>query len=103
MSHNMSRNRKGSALLTVLWLSAALAAISLAVSSNVRGEADKALTNTDDAKSYFVARGAIDRALLHMQWGKDFYIYGQPTIDLAFPEAQVHVEIIPETAKIGLN
>jgi general secretion pathway protein K len=99
----MSPNRRGSALLTVLWLSAALAAISLAVASNVRGEADKAATNTDDAKSYFVARGAIDRALLHMQWGENYYRYGQPSMDLSFPEAEVHVDIIPETAKIGLN
>ncbi len=96
-------HRAGSALLTVLWLSAALAAISLAVASNVRGEADKAATNADDARSYFTAKGAIDRTLLHMQWGPEFYKYGQPALDLTFPEAEVHVEIIPETAKLGLN
>jgi general secretion pathway protein K len=99
----MSRNRTGSALLTVLWLSAALAAISLAVASNVRGETDRASTNVGDAKAYFVARGAIERTELHMQWGPDFYKYGQPAMDFAFPEAEARVEIIPESSKLSLN
>jgi general secretion pathway protein K len=99
----MLSNRRGSALLTVLWLTAALAAISLAVANNVRGETEKAATGAEDAKAYFVARGAIERALLHMQWGPDFYKFGQPVMELAFPEAEVQVEIVPETAKLGLN
>jgi general secretion pathway protein K len=99
----MSRNRRGSALLTVLWLSAALAAISLAVANNVRGETERASTNAEDAKSYFIARGAIERAAMHMQWGTDFYKFGQPAMDLSFPDAEVHVEIIPETSKLSLN
>jgi len=69
---------RGSALLTVLWLTAALAAISLAVANNVRGETERASTNVDDAKSYFVARGAIERAVLYRQWGEGYYKFGQP-------------------------
>ena len=99
----MSPSRRGSALLTVLWLSAALAAISLAVANNVRGETERASTNAEDAKSYFMARGAIERAAMHMQWGADFYKFGQPAMDLSFPDAEVHVEIIPETSKLSLN
>ncbi|MDP9170264.1 MAG: hypothetical protein M3N54_06585, partial [Acidobacteriota bacterium] len=97
------KRRRGSALLTVLWLSAALSAIGLAVASNVRGETERASTNIDDTKSYFIARGAIERAALHILWGQDFYHYGTPVIDLPFPDAQVRVEIIPETSKMSLN
>lgn len=95
--------RRGSALLTVLWLTAALAAIGLAVANNVRGETERAATNVDDVKSYFIARGAVERAALHFFWGRDFYVPGQPAMDLDFPTAAVHVELIPESSKLGLN
>ncbi len=97
------RHRRGSALLTVLWLTAALSAIGLAVANNVRGETERASTNVDDTKAYFIARGAIERAALHMQWGKDYFQQGAPAMELAFPGAQVRVEIIPEASKLGLN
>ena len=44
-------SRTGSALLTVLWLTAALSAIALAVAANVRGETERAATNLDDTKA----------------------------------------------------
>ena len=97
------KSKRGSALLTVLWLSAALAAIGFALATSVRGETERASTNVDDAKSYFIACGAIDRAALHMQWGPDYYTWGQPAMDLAFPDADVHVDIVPESSKLGLN
>lgn len=105
------KSRRGSALLTVLWLTAALSAIGLAVANNVRGETERAATNVDDAKSYFVARGAIQRAALHIMWrgyatedGRPiYYINGNPAMDLSFPEADVHVDVIPETAKLNMN
>jgi len=98
-----SSNRRGSALLTVLWLTAALSAIGLAVANNVRGETERAATNVEDVKAFFIASGAIQRAVLHMNWGKPFYTPGMPGMDLDFPAASVHVEIIPETSKLGLN
>ena len=97
------RNKGGSALLTVLWLTAALAAIGLAVANNVRGETERSATNVDDAKSYYIARGAIERTMLHMFWGPDFYRFGQPTMDFTFPGAEAHVEIITEASKLSLN
>ncbi|MES1260604.1 MAG: hypothetical protein ABUS49_02625 [Acidobacteriota bacterium] len=100
----MHRNRRsGSALLTVLWLTAALSAIGLAVANNVRGETERAATNVDDVKAYFIARGAIERAGMRMFWGPDYYHPGNPVMDLDFPRALVRVEIIPETSKLGLN
>jgi type II secretory pathway component PulK len=98
-----SSRRRGSALLTVLWLTAALAAIGLAVANNVRGETERTSTSVDDTKAYFIARGAIERAQLHMLWGREFFPYGTPAMDLPFPNAQARVEIIPETSKLSLN
>ena len=111
MSTTRKRLSRGSALLTVLWLTAALSAIGLAVASNVRGETERTSAGGDDAKSYFIARGAIERAALHMLWrgfadeaGQPIYYRpGQPTMNLDFPGAQVTVEIIPETSKLNPN
>ncbi len=107
----MQTRCKGSALLTVLWLTAALSAIGLAVANNVRGETERTSTGVDDTKSYFIARGAIERAALHIQWkeytdlgGQPLYFrQGQPVMNLDFPGAQVTVEIIPETSKLNPN
>lgn len=107
----MPTRRSGSALLTVLWLTAALSAIGLAVANNVRGETERTSTGVDDTKSYFIARGAIERAALHVLWrgytdgsGQPIYFRaGQPVMKLDFPGAQVTVEIIPEASKLNLN
>jgi general secretion pathway protein K len=32
-----------------------------------------------------------------------YYLQGDPSMDLSFPEAAVHVDIIPETSKLNLN
>ncbi len=106
-----SSRRCGSALLTVLWLTAALSAIGLAVASNVRGETERTATGVDDTKAYFVARGAIERAALHFQWinyadeaGQPlYYRAGQPKMELDFPTAHVTVDLIPETARLNVN
>ena len=105
----MATNSRGSALLTVLWLTAALSAIGLAVANNVRGETERTATGVDDTKSYFIARGAIERAALHILWfgyhdtlGQPIYFRaGQPQMNLDFPGAQVTVDIIPETSKLN--
>jgi general secretion pathway protein K len=92
----------------VLWLTAALAAIGVTVASTVRGETERTQTSVDDARSWFEARGGIERAALHILWGRSYadQIYfetGQPAMDLAFPSAAVHVDIIPEASKLNLN
>src|SRR5580658_1190523 len=97
-------NQSGSALLMVLWLTAALAAIGLTVAGSVRGETERTQTSVDDARSYFEARGGIERAALHILWGRNYgdqiyYVAGEPSMDLSFPSAAVHVDVIPETSK----
>jgi general secretion pathway protein K len=106
------RYKRGSALLMVLWLTAALSAVGLAVANNVRAETERTETNVDDARSYFAARGGIERAALHILWSGQYrnsdgspmyYAAGSPSMELVFPAADVHVDVIPETSKLNLN
>jgi general secretion pathway protein K len=98
-----NKSRRGGALLAVMWLSAALAAIAFSVASSVRGETERTSTSVDDLRSYYLATGALDRAVLQMQWGLPFYQAGQPVLNLQFPTGDVTVEVMPETAKLNVN
>ena len=105
MPTNQPANAKqrGSALLTVLWLTAALSAIGVAVAHNVRGETERAGTNVEDVKAVFLARAAIDRAMLYRQWGGDYFKPFTSSFDFDFPAGQVHVDMVPESARLSLN
>ena len=100
---------RGSALLAVLWLSAALAAIAFSLSSTVRGETERASTAMDGARAYYLASGAIDRASMELLWsaaGPSYHSLipqGASHVDYAFPGGAVRVDIIPETAKLNVN
>ncbi len=111
-SNRNSRRAEGSALLAVLWLSAALAAIAFSVATTVRGETERVATSDEDVRAYYLAQGAIQRAILHVQWsetartpegGEPYFVAGQPRIDLHFPSGEASVEVIPETSKLSLN
>src|SRR5260370_25301999 len=97
-----SRTR-GSALLAVLWLSLALSAIAFSLATTVQGETERTSTAVEGIRSYYLATGAIERAILYMQWGKDFYNPGTPGLRMSFPTGAVEVEVIPETSKYNLN
>jgi general secretion pathway protein K len=96
----------------VLWLSAALSAIAFSVASTVRSETGRVTSSVDRLKAYYLATGAIERALLYMQWGEGqrnpdgtprYYAAGMPRLEFQFPSGGVTVEVIPETAKMNLN
>src|SRR5271165_521873 len=76
------RHSRGSALLAVLWLSAALAAIAFTVASNVRAETERTSTAIDSLRCYYLASASIDRALLHIQWGGAYYKQPMPVMRL---------------------
>jgi general secretion pathway protein K len=106
------RTRRGGALLAVLWLVAALSAIAFAVASSVRGEAMRAGTSVDGVKAYYLATGAIDRALLYMVWGDGvkwpngvprYWVQGRPVLRYEFPTGEAVVELVPESAKLHVN
>ncbi|HEY1207687.1 MAG: hypothetical protein ABSH46_06230 [Bryobacteraceae bacterium] len=107
----MSSKGRGSALIAVLWLVAALSAIAFTVASTVRSEVGRVSNATDGLKAYYLATGAIERALLYIQWGPVYrnpdgtsrYYDGGPVMRLEFPTGRAVVEVIPETSKLNVN
>lgn len=95
--------RRGGALLAVLWLSAALAAVAFSIAGTVKGETERTATAVDDVRTYYLATGGIARTILRMQWGSPWFTPNQPVIDYDFPTGQVHVQVIPEAAKMDIN
>jgi general secretion pathway protein K len=104
--------RRGSALLAVLWLSAALGAIAFSLAATVRGELEHTSTTLDGTRAYYLATGAIQRALFYMQWepaykapdgSSRYFPPGTSRLRFSFPTGEAIVEIAPETAKLGLN
>jgi general secretion pathway protein K len=102
---------RGSALIAVLWLVAALSAIAFTVASSVHSEVGRVSNSTDGLKAYYLATGAIERALLYLQWGPAYrnpdgtsrYYDGGPIMRFEFPTGRALVEMIPETSKLNVN
>lgn len=104
--------RRGSALLAVLWLSAALAAIGFSVASTVRAEIERVSTSADGLRASYLASGAVERAIQWMVWGPIyrkpdgsamFWEMNQPRMNMSFPSGAAVVEVIPEAAKLNIN
>ena len=105
-------NQRGGALLTVLWLSAGLAAIGFSVASSVRAETDRVSTSAEGLRASYVASGALERAIQWIAWGPDYRrpdgtpLYwrpGQTRMNMDFPSGSATVEVIPENAKMNIN
>ena len=108
----MRIRERGGALLTVLWLVAALTAIAFSVATTVRTETERTSTHIEQVRAYYLATGALDRALLWMNWGSGprrpdgrprFYEPGMSALSLDFPTGIAGVEIIPESARLNVN
>jgi len=106
------RPTTGSALLAVLWLSAALSAIAFSLAVTVRGETERSSAALESVRSHYLATGAIQRALLYMQWGRSYkgpdgqalyYTWGAPSLRFEFPTGSAEVLITPESSKLNVN
>jgi general secretion pathway protein K len=101
-------SERGGALLAALWLSAALAVIAFTLATTVRGEAERASTDSDGTRAYYLAAAAVRRATLRLLWTRQnpnlasLYPVG-PSVVMPFPEGEALVEVIPEAAKLNLN
>src|SRR5215469_8112820 len=103
---------RGSALLAVLWISAALTAIAFSVSATVRDETDRVSSSADGLRAGYLATGAVERAIQWMCWGPTyrkpdgkplFYEWKMPRLTMSFPSGDAVVEMIPESAKMNIN
>ena len=61
---------RGSALLAVLWLAAALSAIAFTVATTVRGETERTSTDIDSLRAYYLASGSVERGILWILWDR---------------------------------
>jgi general secretion pathway protein K len=107
-----SRSERGSALLAVLWMSAALAAIAFSVSASIRAETDHASTNADGLRAYYLSSGSVERGIQWMMWGPGyanpdgsnrFWEPNMPRMIMHYPSGDAVVEMIPEAAKLNIN
>jgi len=99
---------RGSALLAVLWVSAALAAIAFSLSTTVLGETQRTSTEVDGLRAYYLATSGLARAEYELLWAAQspdrFPIRrNSGRVGYTFPSGEVQVEIIPETAKLSIN
>ena len=95
-------------MLAVLWVSAALAAIAFSLSTTVRSEIDRTATSVDGLRAYYLATGGIHRATYEVLWSAqnpDKRILPRYTtqVNYTFPSGVVHVDIVPEAAKLNVN
>jgi len=100
----------GGALLTVLWVSAALAAIAFSVSTSIRAEADRTGSASDGLRAMYLATGSVDRATQWLLWGTGsgaFFDHRhssvKPRLYFSYPSGDVVVEMMPEAAKLDIN
>ncbi|MGB7761739.1 MAG: hypothetical protein WBL61_18045, partial [Bryobacteraceae bacterium] len=100
--------RRGSALLTVLWLSAALAAIGFSLATTIRGETERTSTALDGLRAYYLAAAGVDRAAVEVLWAVQnpaagTIPEGATQVTYHFASGDVQVDFIPETAKLNVN
>jgi general secretion pathway protein K len=107
-----TRGNKGSALLAVLWLSAALSAIAFSLANTVRGEVERASTAVDGLRTHYLAEAGVERGILYLEWQRQHtlppnvtfhYDPATPVLPFTFPSGQAIVEVVPETAKLNIN
>lgn len=117
MGRSLKRTRRGGALLSALWLTAALAAIAFSVATLVRGEVDRATNSSEGTRAYFLARGGLERFFLELEeTALSMPGIQQSAVRLTniieergryivypLPEGEVHLELIPESSKLDLN
>ncbi|MGA3018975.1 MAG: hypothetical protein ABSF62_17775 [Bryobacteraceae bacterium] len=99
---------RGSGLLAVLWLSAALAAIAFSLSVTVRGEIERTSTEVDGLRCGYLASAGIQRAAMELLWSatspdNKLIPKGSTFVTYVFPSGNVRVDIIPEAAKLNVN
>lgn len=71
MTRTSKRSSKGTALLAVLWLTAALSAIAFSIADTVRAETERGISTQESIRAYYLARGAVERTLYQIRNSND--------------------------------
>ena len=105
-------SNRGSALLSVLWMSAALAAIAVALAASIRTETARASTNSDGLRAWYLASGSVERGIQWMMWGPGYryddgapryWDNNTPRMYMTYPSGEAVVEMIPEMSKFNID
>lgn len=104
------RRAQGGALLSVLWMSAALAAIGLSVATMVRTETEHVAAASDGLRAHYLATGSVERAIQWMTWGATprsaegpYWDPSMSRFSMSYPSGDALVELIPESSKLNIN
>jgi len=106
-----AKNCRGSALLTVMWFSAAFSMIAFSLSTTVRTELDRAALNVDSTRAYFLAQGAIEIATKRMMdvesnqgsLSMRGFTRGQRLMTLMLPGGSATVQITGDSGKFNIR
>jgi hypothetical protein len=102
------RHRRGSALLSVLWMTVILSFVGMALAANVRSEVESTRLLAESEQGYFLARAGIEAALLRMatpaadprQAEEETYFRHY---DFQFATGSARVEFFPAAALYNVN
>ena len=108
---NRSNNRRGGALLAVMWFAAALTAIAFALSTGVRADFDRASVQADSLRAYYLAHGAVEATIrriarsprVPIEGQEPLFVIGQRFMHYRFEGGVVEVEIVAEGGKLDVN
>ncbi len=82
------------------------------VAITVRGETERTSTLAEGVRAYYLATGALERALAYIEWGPGhknpdntprYFEPGMARLNMDFPSGVATVEIIPESSKFDIN
>lgn len=112
MSFNRKRrSEQGAALITVLWLTTALAVIGFSVARTVREEVGRTENLVEGTRATFLARGGVERVMHFMRFPSPvrpnmpppLWSYGQQRGYFPMPGGDVIAELLPESGKLSVN
>jgi hypothetical protein len=99
-------NRRGTALLAVLWLTTALSMIAFSVASSVRSEIERSIGQQESLRAYYLARGAVEQTIFRLRESPasglplDQYLRASRRGYVRFASGEALVEIVSEQAKL---
>ncbi len=105
------QDRRGGALLAVMWFAAALTAIAFALSNGVRADFDRASVQADSLRAYYLAHGAVEATIrriatsprVPIEGQEPLFLVGQRFMTYRLEGGTVQVEIIGESGKLDVN
>ncbi len=102
--------RRGAALITVLWLTTALAVIGISVAHAVREDVQRTANLLEGTRASLLAAAGIERTLFFFDFPPitppgvaPLFVPGQPRVVYRFPGGEVTVDVLGESGKLDVN